>query len=157
MNNRGSVVIEMCLIAPILVGVMFVVINVLILAMNTGIAEGEMYSVLYNKEEYYMSVDGEGDTDMAASVLVQHLNNGMCMVDNVSVDACMKENKSAVLSGAAVKGNWNIQVSYKEDTPGVQMLINDGVVQKMVAVSQEIRNTASNLRRWQAYGELLSD
>ena len=69
MGNKGSVVVEMCLVAPILICVIFVVMNMFILAMNSGISEGESRVVLYNRQEYMIDENGEGNTGMAENVM----------------------------------------------------------------------------------------
>ena len=50
MDDNGSIVLEMCLITPILVCAVFVVMNMLFIAFNHAAASGEAYLVLYNRE-----------------------------------------------------------------------------------------------------------
>ena len=52
MDDNGSIVLEMCLITPILVCAVFVVMNMLFIAFNHAAASGEAYLVLYNREEF---------------------------------------------------------------------------------------------------------
>ena len=52
MDDEGSLMIEMSLITPVLIGVVFVVINLFVIVMNYSVAAGEAYTVLYNREEY---------------------------------------------------------------------------------------------------------
>ena len=51
MDDNGSIVLEMCLITPILVCAVFVVMNMLFIAFNHAAASGEAYLVLYNRED----------------------------------------------------------------------------------------------------------
>ena len=50
MDDKGSIIVEMCFIAPFLVGIVFVVINLFVVVMNYAVAAGEAYTVLYNRE-----------------------------------------------------------------------------------------------------------
>lgn len=59
MDDKGSVIVEMCLVMPILIGVVFVVINLFVVVMNYSIAAGEAYTVLYNREEYILLGDSD--------------------------------------------------------------------------------------------------
>ena len=56
MDDKGSIIVEMCFIAPFLVGIVFVVINLFVVVMNYAVAAGEAYTVLYNREEYILSL-----------------------------------------------------------------------------------------------------
>ena len=47
-DDRGTIVIEMCIIMPIVITVIFVVINMMIVQLNNGIATGEAYHVIGN-------------------------------------------------------------------------------------------------------------
>ena len=69
MDDNGSIVLEMCLITPILVCAVFVVMNMLFIAFNHAAASGEAYLVLYNREEYRINESGEGDTDSAEKAM----------------------------------------------------------------------------------------
>lgn len=61
MDDEGSLMIEMSLITPVLIGVVFVVINLFVIVMNYSVAAGEAYTVLYNREEYIL-LGGADDT-----------------------------------------------------------------------------------------------
>ena len=68
MDDEGSLMIEMSLITPVLIGVVFVVINLFVIVMNYSVAAGEAYTVLYNREEYILLGDAD-DTQTAESVI----------------------------------------------------------------------------------------
>ena len=61
-DDRGTIVIEMCIIMPIVITVIFVVINMMIVQLNNGIATGEAYHVVCNRERY-MSGSGNSAED----------------------------------------------------------------------------------------------
>ena len=46
MDDEGSLMIEMSLITPVLIGVVFVVINLFVIVMNYSVAAGEAYTCL---------------------------------------------------------------------------------------------------------------
>ncbi len=68
MGNKGSIVVEMCLLTPILVCMMFVIINMLILAMNYSISTGETYTILYSRKEYMLDGDEDRVSDEVDSI-----------------------------------------------------------------------------------------
>ena len=47
MDDNGSIVLEMCLITPILVCAVFVVMNMLFIAFNHAAASGEALSLIH--------------------------------------------------------------------------------------------------------------
>ena len=69
-DDRGTIVIEMCIIMPIVITVIFVVINMMIVQLNNGIATGEAYHVVCNRERY-MSGSGNSAEDTLNQILDQ--------------------------------------------------------------------------------------
>lgn len=161
MDNKGSTVVELCLIAPILVGTVFVVINMMILTMNYSISTGEAYTVLYSREEYMIdgssgradveaeSMDGDMEADMQGMLI--YAGNVCAKSEFVS-----SSGGSGLLAGGA-SGEFMASISYEQTAPGMFAFGASGRMTKNVEARQEVRNVGSNLRRWQIYGELLSD
>ena len=84
MDDNGSIVLEMCLITPILVCAVFVVMNMLFIAFNHAAASGEAYLVLYNREEYRINESGEGDTDSAEKAMSTNVSETVICADGVN-------------------------------------------------------------------------
>ena len=162
MDNKGSTVVELCLIAPILVCTVFVVINMLILTMNYSIGTGEAYTVLYSREEYMVdggedraaeeaeSMDGDIEADMQGMLI--YAGNVCAKSEFVSGSG----GGAGLLAGGA-SGEFMASISYEQTVPGMFAFDASGRMTKNVEAREEVRNVGSNLRRWQIYGELLSD
>lgn len=75
-DDRGTIVIEMCIIMPIVITVIFVVINMMIVQLNNGIATGEAYHVVCNRERY-MSGSGNSAEDTLNQALDQMVRPSM--------------------------------------------------------------------------------
>lgn len=157
MNDKGSLVVEMSLITPVLLGCVFFAINIFIMQMNSGHALGKAYSVLYTKSEYGISRNGEGDTAEAEAAL-QEAADVMMSVKNIETQISYvktaSEKPTVVADG--VQGEYEVRVSYTDEMTGVGSLIKDSEKRATHVAKQEIRDTAGNLRRWQVYGQLLS-
>ena len=136
MDDNGSIVLEMCLITPILVCAVFVVIN-------KATASGEEYLVLYNREEYRINESGEGDTDSAEKAMSTNVSETVICADGVNAEMAMNGK------------NLVAEITYRESFPGIQILIDDGRCDRKTAARQEIRDVGNELRRWQEYGKLL--
>lgn len=143
MDDNGSIVLEMCLITPILVCAVFVVMNMLFIAFNHAAALGEAYLVLYNREEYRINESGEGDTDSAEKAMSTNVSETVICADGVNAEMAMNGN------------NLVAEITYRESFPGIQILIDDGRCDRKTAARQEIRDVGNELRRWQEYGKLL--
>lgn len=158
MDDKGSVIVEMCLVMPILIGVVFVVINLFVAVMNYSIATGEAYTVLYNREEYILLGDSDY-SDTAEKVMEENVRDNTVFTEDVEAATLMVD-EGLVEHGAAadpVLGICENRISYTEKYPGIDILINESSRKKDVAAKREIRNTSNNLRRWQMYGEVLSE
>lgn len=143
MDDNGSIVLEMCLITPILVCAVFVVMNMLFIAFNHAAASGKAYLVLYNREEYRINESGEGDTDSAEKAMSTNVSETVICADGVNAEMAMN-GKDLVA-----------EITYRESFPGIQILIDDGRCDRKTAARQEIRDVGNELRRWQEYGKLL--
>lgn len=166
MDNRGSIIVEMCFVAPVLVGVLFVAINMLLIVMNQSVAAGEAYSVLYNREEYILAGDRTGDrigdiedTDTAERVMTENAGDQLVFSEDVKARAYMTDEsvRRHGATAAPVLGTCVNEITYTEGYPGISALVNEKNRTKTVKAKREIRNTSNNLRRWQAYGKLLSE
>lgn len=158
MDDKGSVIIEMCLITPVLIGVIFVAINLFVIAMNYSVAAGEAYTVLYNREEYILLGDSD-DSETAENVMRVNVEEKTVFAGQVEAKSYMTD-KGAIEHGAmasAVLGICVNEVGYTERYPGIGQFVDENRRSKKVEAMREIRNTGNNLRRWQSYGKLLSE
>ena len=158
MDDKGSIIVEMCLVMPILIGVVFVVINLFVVVMNYSIAAGEAYTVLYNREEYILVGDSDY-SDTAEKVMKENVQDNTVFTEDVEAGVSMVDEGLTEHGAAAdsVLGICENKISYIEKYPGIDILINENSRKKDVTAKREIRNTSNNLRRWQMYGEVLSE
>jgi hypothetical protein len=160
MNNKGSAVVEMCIIGPVLIFIVFAAIDILIEVMNRGIVQGEMYSALYNKENY-ISDNASGISWKAdeENIVSDNLAQSIIFVNGLRVDLNIKENKNsfAEISNIAEAKNIKLKVAYSTRKYGIPYFTGDASERHSLYVCEEIRDTSNNLRRWQIYGEILSD
>ncbi len=158
MDDKGSIIVEMCFIAPFLVGIVFVVINLFVVVMNYAVAAGEAYTVLYNREEYILVGDA-GDSATAERVMTDNVENGITFAGQVDAKSYMTDEGFFEHGAVAdsVLGVCVNEISYTEKYPGISYVVKDDGRRKTVTAKREIRNTGNNLRRWQTYGKLLSE
>lgn len=162
MGNKGSIVVEMCLLTPILVCMMFVIINMLILAMNYSMSTGEAYTILYSRKEYMLDGDKDRVSDEVDSIngdMKADIQEMLIYSENICADSKFTADGTegfGLLTGA-VSGEFMASVSYDQMVPGMFVFDGGGRLTKSAEARQEVRNVGSNLRRWQIYGELLSD
>lgn len=156
-SNEGSIIIEMCFIAPFLVGTIFFCIGLFVDVMNKSIAMGETYNALYTKEAYILNSEQNYISDIESEI-ENHANQMMKLVEKITVE--IKENKknNTVINNLKTfgGGEFSIKVSYENILKGVIML-EDKVDKDKYEAKQEIRDTSNNLRRWQIYGNKLSN
>ena len=157
MDNNGSAVVEICIIAPLLVCVIFFIINIMIIMVDESIITGNAYLTLYNSYEY--NISGYGDYDCAA--MESEFMTAMETVPYAGgIQTDVKWNDSGIISnlfGGAANGRLTMGVEYDVDVPGGQLLLQGGKSRKSVVVYREIRDTSGNLRRWQRIGELSAE
>lgn len=156
-SNEGSIIIEMCFIAPLLVGVIFFCIDLFIVVMNKSIAMGETYNALYTKASYILDSEQDYKSDIKSEI-ENNAYQMMKLVEKITVE--VKENKknSTIINNlkAFDEGEFSIKVRYENILKGV--IMSKGKVYKdEYEAKQEIRDTSNNLRRWQIYGNELSD
>lgn len=158
-NNRGSMVIEMSLIMPLIVCVVFLLINILLFTINSGMAQGDMYVMLYTKEEYVLADENADICDTAAQALQETLEEGTYMTNNIKAD--MKSTDKSIvkklLSAQSNTQEFEMNLSYSESLIGAGLVLNSNSRQLQMQAKQEVRDTGKNLRRWQIYGGVLSD
>lgn len=156
-ENNGSVIIEMCFIAPVLIGVVFLCISLFFVVMNKSIAIGETYASLYTKEAYIL-VSGQSYISDIKSEIESRAKQIMGFAGNINAE--IKENKKSNTLINNLKpfdeGVFAIEISYENILKGVIILKNKSCMDRYEA-KQEIRDTSSNLRRWQMYGYSFSD
>lgn len=156
-SNEGSIIIEMCFIAPLLAGIIFFCINLFIVGMNKSIAMGETYNALYTKETYILDAEQNYKSDIKNEI-ENNVYQMMKLVESITVE--VKENKknSTIINNLKTfdEGEFSIKVSYENILKGV-IMSEDKVYEDKYEAKQEIRDTSNNLRRWQIYGNELSD
>ena len=126
MDDEGSLMIEMSLITPVLIGVVFVVINLFVIVMNYSVAAGEAYTVLYNREEYIL-LGGADDTQTAESVIRTNVEEKTTFAGQVEARSYMTDT-GAIEHGAmagAVLGICVNEVSYTERYPRIGQFVDE--------------------------------
>lgn len=153
-SNKGSIVVEMCFIMPIVIVVVFVVINMMLTQINKSAAYGEIQAVTYNKESYIES----SSSDIASAlecVVEANLSETMSFVDCLNAVADIESSSSYKNVFTSKTGYMKLSVSYQEQNIGIFLILDSGTSSGEVSVNEEIRDTGSNLRRWQIYGKNL--
>ena len=159
-DNRGSSVVELCLIFPIVVWTIFFVIFLFVGELNHGIAEGEAYEKLYNRGAYIFSNTGQAAFE---NILEEHieknLENGMSFLEALDVSVNFISSGDSLVHNLKKfrAGDLEIIISYEAMYPGISKLVEASFVDKTITCNQEIRDTGNNLRRWQLYGQILSN
>jgi hypothetical protein len=158
-NNRGSMAVEMSLIMPIIVCVVFLLINIFLFTINSGMSQGDMYVMLYTKEQYVLDDENADLCETAAKNLREALEEGTYMTSDIKAN--MKSSEKSVvkelLSAQANTQEFEVNLSYSENLVGTGLVLNGNSRQLQMQAKQEVRDTGKNLRRWQIYGGLLSD
>lgn len=153
-NNRGSSVIEMCFVMPIVIVVVFVVINMMLTQINKSIVLGRMYQTTYNKESYIANSSGNTDAEEALeNSLEENLTSELSFADNISVNVAINSGKTNVLN--IIPGNLQTEIGFDENNIGIFLILDSGYSSNELQVNEEIRDTGNNLRRWQLYGKIL--
>ncbi len=153
-KNEGSIVIEMCFIMPIVIVVVFLVINMMLTQINKSIALGEAYQIIYNKENYIMGGKASATAILEDSIEA-NISEGLNFVDEIKVDLDIEDGGGLVDLLAVTPGYLNASVSYQEMNIGIFLILDDEASAKEITAHEEIRDTAGNLRRWQLYGKIL--
>ncbi|MGN0396380.1 MAG: TadE/TadG family type IV pilus assembly protein [Coprococcus sp.] len=156
-EDTGSIVIEMCFIAPILIGAVLFSISLFLVVMNKSIAMGELYEALYGKEMYLLDYGTDYKTVIKANI-ENCAGRQMALADNIDVNISENRNDGTLINNMEGfdKGEFKISMNYENMCKGIIML-PDSSFETGYEARQEIRDTSNNLRRWQIYGNELSD
>lgn len=157
MDNNGAAVVEICIIAPLLVCVIFFIINIMLIMVDESIITGDAYLTLYNSYEYNISEYGDYDCAAMESEFMTAMET-VPYVGDIQTD--VEWNDGGIIGdlfGGAADGQLSIGVEYDIDVPGGRLLLQGGKNRRSVVVDREIRDTSGNLRRWQRIGELSAE
>lgn len=151
-KNRGSIIIEMCVIMPIVITAVFLTIHMMIIQINRSAASGEMYHTIYNKESY---AGNNSDTyeNVLKNSIFQTTASEMQFVNGLEVQVEYQQSGTKLING--ITGNLSAVTEYEESYPGIALLIQNPKMENKVKVKEEIRDTSNNLRRWQLFGKIL--
>lgn len=158
--EEGSFVVELCLLFPMLLGVIFLFIDLFLIAINDGMAAGELYTKLYNKETYILGSTSQSSMEERLETdILAELEDTMRLVQtfDVSVDFISTGDHYISNLNGFQTGNLKISIDYEASCPGIFTLIKFPFMDRSIMGCQEIRDTSNNLRRWQLYGQILSD
>ncbi len=149
-KNRGSIIIEMCVIMPIVITVVFLTIHMMIIQINRSVALGEMYHAIYNKESY---AGNNSDTyeNVLKNSIFRTTASEMQFVNGLEVQVDYQQSGKKLIYG--ITGNLSAVTEYEESYPGIALLIQNPEMKNKVKVKEEIRDTSNNLRRWQLFGK----
>jgi hypothetical protein len=140
-------------------GIIFLSISMLLLSINKTVALGSIYTAIYTSDSLLLSEENIGTTDMSEAVkdsIESDCMQSMKLTDEVDVQVDIDKCESGV---ALIPDSGSIlaSVNYEMDCPGIFTLIKDSIINDELSGCEEIRDTSNNLRRWQIYGEVLSD
>lgn len=146
-------VIEMSFIAPILVCAIFVAINMFAVIINSSNMMSQTYMVLYNRREYMISDEGKGDMITAETDMIDGISDEMMYFESIEGEISLDD------SGISddVLGVLSVDMKCTEKYMGMGLLVVDERIRGSVTAKQELRNVGDNLRRWQIYGDVLSE
>ena len=150
-GNTGSIIVEMCVLMPIVITIVFVAINMMFMQINRAAARGEAYAITYNKESCIAGQVGAGD-EILEQRIFQSLSECMNNLDELEISVA--EDKESRKLFYSVRKRKTV-VKYEENHLGIGLLIDKKVSQNKIKLEEEIRDTGNNLRRWQLYGKEL--
>jgi Flp pilus assembly protein TadG len=93
MNNKGSAVVEMSIIGPVLIFVIFLIIDIMTVLINNGAALGNMYMVLYNKENYIQNTENTDVQDVLEENISENVEDTLCFISNLKVEVSIENTK----------------------------------------------------------------
>ncbi len=132
-NNKGSAVIELCFIMPMLLGIIVLCVFIFIDSINDSSIRSEVYTTLYT---YNLDADAE---DKKTECII-NINNQLVGVFSVSdIDICDDEGKICL----------GIENDYVSGGVVHQYLVGD----KNYEVEYDL--CTDRLRRWQLYGDIV--
>ena len=150
-GDAGSIIVEMCVLMPIVITIVFIAINMMFMQINRAAARGEAYAITYNKESCIAGQVGAGD-EMLEQQIFQSLSECMNNLDELEISVA--EDKESRKLFYSVRKRKTV-VKYEENHLGIGLLIDKKVSQNKIKLEEEIRDTGNNLRRWQLYGKEL--
>lgn len=150
-GDAGSIIVEMCVLMPIVITIVFIAINMMFMQINRAAARGEAYAITYNKESYIAGQAGTGD-EILEQQIFQSLSEYMNNLDELEVSVSGDKGSRSLFYSV---GKRKTIVKYEENHLGIGLLINKKVSQNKIKLEEEIRDTGNNLRRWQLYGKEL--
>ncbi len=153
-KNKGSVVVEMCFIMPVIIVVVFVVINMMITGINKSIALGELQVITYNKESYISDSAASAESALT-DISETYLKETMSFIEDLSVDVDIESASSYKEILSMSSGYMETKADYQEKNIGIFLILSSESSLESLSVNEEIRDTAGNLRRWQIYGKIL--
>ncbi len=156
-EENGSAVIELCFIAPILIGSILFAVSIFLIIMNKSIAMGTLYEMLYGKEMYIINY-GENYEEAVKQNIEISMEKQMMLAENINAKIWENEKAGAVVHNLESfdKGEYKLSVNYENVCKGIIMIANSTLKDEYEA-AEEIRDTSNNLRRWQIYGSDLSN
>ncbi len=156
-NNNGSAVIEMCIIGPLLISVVFFIINIFLVSINKSISMREACHAICTREDYIMDDAKNYKYNIEQQISV-NMNSKCMLIDNLHVGVRKNETNKIIISNLRGfdEGEFVIDITYRNICKGV---IFQGInaFEDGYQTRQEIRDTSNNLRRWQMYGDELPD
>jgi hypothetical protein len=123
---------------------------------NNGAALGNMYMVLYNKENYIQNTENTDVQDVLEENISENVEDTLCFISNLKVEVSIENTKGNNVIGnteSILKG----KVYFDKSNYGIAAFGQNKVTGYTYCGQEEIRDTADNLRRWQLYGEVLSE
>lgn len=150
-GDAGLIVVEMCVLMPIVITVVFIAINMMFMQINRAAARGEAYAITYNKESGIAGQNGAGD-EILEQQIFQSLSECMNNLDELEISVSEDKGSRNIFYSI---GKRKTVVKYEENHLGIGLLIDKKVSQNKIKLEEEIRDTGNNLRRWQLYGKNL--
>lgn len=149
--DDGSIIVEMCVLMPIVITVVFIAINMMFIQINRAAARGEAYAITYNKESYIAGQAGTGD-EILEQQIFQSLSEYMNNLDELEISVSGDKGSGKLFYSVRRR---KTVVKYEENHLGIGLLIDKKVSQNKIKLEEEIRDTGNNLRRWQLYEKKL--
>lgn len=150
-GDAGSIIVEMCVLMPIVITIVFIAINMMFMQINRATARGEAYAITYNKESCIAGQAGAGD-EILEQQIFQSLSECMNNLDELEIGVSEDKGSRSLFYSV---GKRKTVVKYEENHLGIGLLIDKKVSQNKIKLEEEIRDSGNNLRRWQLYGKEL--
>ena len=132
-NNKGSAIIEVCMIMPILLAIIVLCIFLFIDSINDSVIRSDAYTTLYT---YNVKADKDEEQEKCIVNINNHMIGVFCLSD---MDICADEGEVS----AAIRSDYITGGSLH------QYIVED----KSYKVEYDL--CTKRLRRWQVYGDVL--